>query len=89
MAPQWKTLEVFSNGFWSVKQKGFLFLEKGSLDEKLMMVLIFTLGIFLCEGVSEDSGYVHDESHPIHGIVGHGALKACNLYYFMKTIFYI
>ena len=21
--------------------------------------------------------------------VGHGALKACNLYYFLKTIFYI
>ena len=52
---------MFSSGFLYVKQKGFLFLEKGSLDEKPMTVLIFTLGICLCEGVSEDSGYV---SHP-------------------------
>ena len=89
VAHQWQTLEVFSSGFWSVKQKGFLFFKKGSLDEKSMMTLIFTLGICLCEGVGEDSRYVHDESHTIHGIVGHGALKACNLYCFMKTIFYI
>ena len=59
---------MFSSGFWSVKQNGFLFFEKGSLDEKPMLVLIFTLGIFLCEGVGEDSGYVHDESHLIHGM---------------------
>ena len=89
MAHQWQTLEVFSSVFLSVKQKGFCFLKKGSLDEKSMMVFIFTLGIFLCEGVGQDSGYVHDESHTIHSIVGHGAVKACNLYCFMKTIFYI
>ena len=59
---------MFSSGLWSVKQKGFLFLEKGSLDEKPMMVLIFTLGICLCEGVNEDSEYMHDESHLIHGM---------------------
>ena len=59
---------MFSNGFWFVKQKGFLFLEKGSLDEKPMKVLILTLGICLCDRVGEDSGYVHDESNLIHGI---------------------
>ena len=89
MAHQWQTLEVFSSGFWYVKQNGFLFLKKGSLDEKSMMVFIFTLDICLCEGDSQDSGYVHDESHTIHDIVGHGAVKTCNLYCFMKTIFYI
>ena len=68
MAHQWQTLEVFSNGFWFVKQKGFLFLEKGSLDEKPMKFLIFTLSIFLCEGVGEDSGCVHDESNLIHSM---------------------
>ena len=35
---------------------------------------------------------LRDMSHLLYGkweIVGHGALKACNLYCFMKTIFYI
>ena len=35
---------------------------------------------------------LRDMSHPLQGkweIIGHGALKACNLYSFMKTIFYI
>ena len=60
---------MFSNGFWSIKQKGFFFfLKKGSLDEKPMMILIFTLRICLCEGVGEDSRYVHDESRLIHSM---------------------
>ena len=29
-------------------------------------VMVFTLGICMCEGVGQDSGYGHDESHLMH-----------------------
>ena len=40
-----------------IKQKDFV-LEKGSL---VLPVMVFTLGICMCEGVGEDSGYGHDD----------------------------
>ena len=28
--------------------------------------MVFTLGICMCEGIGQDSGYVHEESHLMH-----------------------
>ena len=32
----------------------------------ILPVTVFTLGICMCEGFGQDSGYEHDESHLMH-----------------------
>ena len=32
----------------------------------VLPMTVFTLGIYMCEGVGQDSGYGHDESHLMH-----------------------
>ena len=54
-----------SKGFCFITQKDFV-LEKWSLGETPMTS--FHIGICMCEGVGEDSGHGHDESHLLHSM---------------------
>ena len=59
-----------------------------ALSIKLTLVLELQLQINLLIGrIQEETKELQGQVEEL--IVGHGALKACNLYCFMKTIFYI